>query len=67
MVILYIGWIFSIIGFIITFIQAMNKRKDLKVPDKDILRVYDNTYMLWLIVMWIIVVGINIIKILGGQ
>ena len=45
----------------------MNKRKDLKVPDKDILRVYDNTYMLWLIVTWIIVVGINIIKILGGQ
>ena len=67
MVILYIGWIFSIIGFIITFIQAMNKRKDLKVPDKDILRVYDNTYMLWLIVTWVIVVGINIIKILGGQ
>ena len=67
MVVLYIGWILSIIGFIITFIQAMNKRKDLKVPDKDILRVYDNTYMLWIVVIWIIAVGIYIIDILGGQ
>ena len=64
---IYIAWTISVIGFIVTFILDNKRRKDIKLPDGNILRVYDNTHMFWLIIMWLCIVVMEMYKIFGGQ